>query len=161
MCFPVNQLQLPKLDFNNWVEIRITDSENIYKNKSWRETFSIMFFTDKTDRIAKLLWDLKSSNEQLLVKIKTHRFKKEYSTELIENKNVLATKLDELKIKRYSFAVLYVWQENLEKIAFITGGEMLYLFIKREHMSDIENLVSMWAEKSNFNKYELGQEEDE
>lgn len=152
--------QLYGLNFEEWIETVILDSKTIYENKNWRTMWSLNFFVDQTSTFAQFLWELKEKDEKLSIKKRIYRFKKAYTTESVESEDMLITKLEELGVRYYDYTYIYTKQEVIKKIIFIEAGEVIHLFVKKELVSAIENIVSKWADKANYFQYELGRDEE-
>lgn len=160
MDFPENQKERAALNIESWTEIIIADSENIYEKQKWYERMSIDFFVDKANEVAEFLWDIKHNDEEIFIKKKPHRFKKEYISEVAESKAVLAMKLDELSVKRYEYALLYTNQGQITKRIYLTPGETIDLFVKNDDVDAVEKIIGKWADKSSYFKYELDEQEE-
>jgi hypothetical protein len=127
--------------------------------KKWREKFAVTFFIDKKREFARLLWGLKNESEKMLLNEKLYRFKEKYSINEIESENYLTDKLEGFT-NNFWRAFLYVRKGEIRKIVNIEGGEAIDLFVRNEDINQIEPIISNWAEKASYYKYELGQEEE-
>lgn len=140
-----------------WVEIRLVDSETIYENKSLKEKILTSCFVDQAEDLAQFLWKLKEPDERL--EVQQGEKKSQRGGQNPETERELETILDQMSIHRCSYEVVYLTGAQVRKIAFI-DGVALHLFVKKECQS-IEDFLTGYASPGDYRCYELGEKSDE
>ncbi len=155
-----NQKRLCDVDIKYWSEIDVVDLREERSLKSWFLA-SDDFFVYRSDKVADFLWDIKENNEEIVLKNEVSRLKKEYVSETIASKEEISVKLEFLAqmLKKQNYGFFYMDGSDLKKMVFISSGETLEIFFKKNQEYEIESILKKWARKTDYFSFQLGTED--
>jgi hypothetical protein len=153
-----NQKRLCDVDIKYWSEIDLVDLRKERSLKSWFLT-SDDFFVYRSDEVADLLWDIKGNNEEIVLKQEVSRLKKEYVSEIINCKEDIRIKLESSSLKR-NYGFFYMDGSDLRKMVFISSGETLQIFFKRNQEYEFEGILKTWARQTDYFSFQLGTDDE-
>ena len=90
---------------DNWSEIIVSDSENVYEYKHFWDRFRQILFADDFAKVAYMLWSVKAERERLLFKTKDGKYND--GTE-IGTENELFEKLESTNDRKSQYILDYV-----------------------------------------------------
>ncbi|WP_269477130.1 hypothetical protein [Hominibacterium faecale] len=149
------QKELCRLNLEHWVQINIGDAQERFSGKSLWEIKTSFTFVDYSEEVAKLLWDLKEGDEDLIFRVKPYRYKRIYENEKMKTLYTLNDKIKDAAMHKVKNVFLYLQQKQIVKLVSISEGEIIEVFAREECAASLENAISKWADKTEYYKYEL------
>lgn len=143
------------VDRDNWSEIIVTDSENVYEYKHFWDRFRQILFADDFAKVAYMLWSVKAERERLLFKKKDGKYND--GTE-IGTENELFEKLESTNDRKSQYTLDYVENGKINKRVCSNYYYDPRIYVKKECLQNTEKLLEKIAEKGNYYKYELGED---
>ena len=142
----------------NWTEVVITDSRDIYKRKSVFQKLMLEFFSDNIEKLVLLLWALKDKEETLFVEAGDENSNDGYEPFEVCDIEDLSEALRVVYENNKGYSVIYKDASAMKKRIINDRDEIFYLYVKNDELEAIEEVLSKWAKKEDFAKYELGEE---
>ena len=136
-----------------WTEVVITDSRDIYSGKTIFQKLMIKFFSDNIEKLALFLWELKDKEETIFVEANGG-----YEPVEVCDIEELSEVLYRVYENNKGYSVIYKDASAMKKRIINDRDEIFYLYVKNDELETIEEVLSKWAKKEDFAKYELGEE---
>lgn len=141
-----------------WTEVVITDSRDIYNGKSVFQKLMIEFFSDNIEKLVLFLWALKDKEETLFVEAGDEKSNDGYEPVEVCDIEELSEVLYRVYENNKGYSVIYKDASAMKKRIINDRDEIFYLYVKNDELETIEEVLSKWAKKEDFAKYELGEE---
>lgn len=137
------QKKIIDIDLKNWAQINVGDD---LKSVSSDE------FVNSVEGVSNLLWKIKESSEDIFIK---YRIKKNILMKKINDRGELCNWYEYIFSNSRNYVFLYYEQHQLNKMVFITGGEIVEIYFRHSEAIRIENILKYEAQKTEYIKYEL------
>lgn len=131
------------MDLKDWAQINVGDD---LKSVSSDE------FVNSIEGVSNLLWKIKGSSEDIFIK---YRIKKNILMKKINDRGELCNWYEYIFSNSRNYVFLYYNQHQLNKMVFITGGEIVEIYFRYSEAIRIENILKYEAQKTEYIKYEL------
>ena len=141
----LNIQDMPIIHGNDWVEIVVTDSHELYSKERFPELLS-----DNYARITEVIWCLNVFHYGVRARI--YQNNKCLKERLIETRQQLKNFLYENESQRFEYCVYY---EELSLLLYTTFSENIHLYIKRDSLEVYITALDVIARKAEYNEYEL------
>lgn len=148
ITFDKKQQQLISVDLNGWQQVNIGEARGENTSKIFKG-----FFVEDQDFISNLIWQFKSEDEELTIRLCESKRKNIFRDRIIQEKLDIAEEVPEC----FGGMGIFIFKRNesVTKLFYIDPGEMLACYFRPECMSEIINEISFIAEKTEYSKYEL------
>lgn len=137
------QKKIIDIDLKDWAQINVGDD---LKSVSSDE------FVNSIEGASNLLWKIKESSEDIFIK---YRIKKNILMKKINDRGELCNWYEYIFSNSRNYVFLYYEQHQLNKMVFITGGEIVEIYFRYSEAIRIENILKYEAQKTEYIKYEL------
>lgn len=147
--FDKHQKQIRSLDLTAWKMIHLGPNNNTSRRRY------APFFVEDVEFMSKLLVDLKSADERLIVSICESWRKNIFRERELLNMDDIKEEIPECWGGKGAF--IYQMGNEISKFIFINQGETLECYFKEHHLEYMLEMTSKIAMITDYSKYELGE----
>lgn len=142
-------------DISGWKLLIVTDSLKFNEScSSFVRGFNELPVSDRADMVSKLLWDLKTADESVEIKIKTTRFRDKFIVKSITTPLELEEALNYAQ-GRYNtnWGITFSNANGPTKFTSITGAEKIEIYFKPNMLEYVKSVLTKWAIPGEYANY--------